>query len=133
MSLFKFGSFEAEVDFTDIDFLENLDEAKKQLNETYKKVPKTGKAKDIILREIAASDAFFDALFGEGAGYAIRDGRNSLKVCIDAMAALNDAEDENAKEINQSREKYMVQNHGNRQQRRSYQKNNKNNYQRKQG
>ena len=29
MSLFKYGNLEVEIDFTDVDFLENLDEAKK--------------------------------------------------------------------------------------------------------
>ena len=133
MSLYKFGNFEAEVDFTDADFLENLEEAKERLNEAEKKVPKTGRAKDIILQEVAASDAFFDTLFGDGAGYAIRDGRNSIKVCISAMEALNAAEDEDSKEIQQSREKYMVQNHGNRQHRRAYKKNDKGTYKGKQG
>ena len=132
MSLWKFGNFEAEVNFSDADFLDKVEEAKRQLGEAEKRIPATGKSRDIILSEVAASDAFFDTLFGEGAGYAIRDGRNSIKVCIGAMEALNVAEVEDSKEIKQTREKYMVQNHGNRQQRKAYQKNNKNQHKGKQ-
>ena len=29
MSLFKYGNLEAEIDFTDVDFLEDLEEAKR--------------------------------------------------------------------------------------------------------
>ncbi len=31
MSLFKFGDLEAEIDFTDVQFLENLDDAKEPI------------------------------------------------------------------------------------------------------
>lgn len=133
MSLFKFGNFEAEVDFTDLDFLERLEYAKQRLNETEKKVPKTGSVKEIIMGELEASDIFFDTLFGDGAGYEIRGGRNSVKVCIEAMQALNEAEDSDSMFINQTRDKYSVQNRGNRQQRRQHEKNSKKNYPRKQG
>ena len=42
MSLWKFGNFEAEVDFTDADFLDVLEEAKAEMFEAGKKVPITG-------------------------------------------------------------------------------------------
>ena len=42
MSLWKFGNFEAEVDFTDADFLDVLEEAKAEMFEAGKKVPMTG-------------------------------------------------------------------------------------------
>ena len=48
MSLWKFGDFEAEVDFTDADFLDVLEEAKAEMFEAGKKVPITGKQSDII-------------------------------------------------------------------------------------
>lgn len=40
MSLFKFGQLEAEVDFTDADFLETIEEAKKTLTKDMVEVPK---------------------------------------------------------------------------------------------
>ena len=43
MSLFTFGDLEVEIDFTDVDFLENLEEAKRLMQEEAKQVPKTGK------------------------------------------------------------------------------------------
>lgn len=132
MSLFKFGNFEAEVDFTDLDFIDRLEKAKQLLNESENKVSKTGSAKEIIMEEVEASDVFFDTLFGAGAGKEIRCGKNSIRVCVEAMNALSDAEEVDSKFIKQMSNKYSVQNHGNRQQRRAYQKNNKNNYQRKQ-
>lgn len=133
MSLFKFGDFEAEVDFMDADFLETLEEAKRLLSEKEKQVPKTGQVREIILAEVAASDIFFDTLFGEGAGVAIRNGRNSVKVCLEAMDALRAVESDDADYLNQTREKYAVQEHGNRQQRRQYNKQNSKNYNRNQG
>lgn len=133
MSLFKFGDFEAEVDFMDADFLETLEEAKKKLFEQEKQVPKTGTVREIILAEIAASDIFFDTLFGEGAGVAVRNRRNSVKVCMEAMDALRMVESDDAEYLNHAREKYAVQEHGNSQQRRQYNKQNSKNYNRNQG
>ena len=48
MSLFKYGNLEAEIDFTDADFLDRIDEAKQNLEEDMKGIPKTGKAADIV-------------------------------------------------------------------------------------
>ena len=53
MSLWKFGNFEAEVDFTDADFLDVLEEAKAEMFEAGKKVPITGKQSDIIRAQCA--------------------------------------------------------------------------------
>lgn len=133
MSLFKFGNFEAEVDFMDADFLDTLEEAKRLLSEREKQVPKTGEIREIILAEVAASDIFFDTLFGEGAGVSVRDGRNSVKACMEAMEALRMIERDDVAYLNQTREKYVVQDHGNRQQRRQYNKQNSKNYNRNQG
>lgn len=48
MSLFKFGDFETEVDFTDADFLTDLEYAQEKLSEDAAKVPKTGKNSRIV-------------------------------------------------------------------------------------
>ena len=48
MSLFKYGDLEREIDFTDVEFLENLDEAKKLIKKEAAQVPKVGKTADII-------------------------------------------------------------------------------------
>ena len=62
MSLWKFGDFEAEVDFTDADFLDVLEEAKAEMFEAGKKVPITGKQSDIIRAQCACFYVFFDTL-----------------------------------------------------------------------
>ena len=48
MSLWKFGDFEADVDFTDADFLDAIDEAKAAMHEAEQNVPVVGKNSDII-------------------------------------------------------------------------------------
>ena len=92
MSLWKFGNFEAEVDFTDADFLDVLEEAKAEMFEAGKKVPITGKQSDIIRAQCACFYVFFDTLFGEGAGERILCGKNSIKLCNEAAESLLDFE-----------------------------------------
>lgn len=132
MSLFKFGNFEAEVDFTDADFLDNLENAKNELDEQLKHVQKTGKMSDIVRSQCACFYAFFDTLFYEGASQEMYQGKNSLELCVQSAESLLKYQREEDARVKQSYDRYYVQNHGNRQQRRAYQKNNKNNYQRKQ-
>ena len=43
MSLWKFGDFEADVDFTDADFLDAIDKAKAAMHEAEQNVPVVGK------------------------------------------------------------------------------------------
>ena len=92
MSLWKFGNFEAEVDFTDADFLDVLEEAKAEMFEAGKKVPITGKQSDIIRAQCACFYVFFDTLFGDGAGERILCGKNSIKLCTEAAESLLDFE-----------------------------------------
>lgn len=68
MSLWKFGDFEAEVDFTDADFLDVLEEAKAEMFEAEQNVPVVGKNSDIIRARCACFYVFFDTLFGEEQG-----------------------------------------------------------------
>ena len=110
MSLWKFGDFEAEVDFTDADFLDVLEEAKAEMFEAGKKVPITGKQSDIIRAQCACFYVFFDTLFGEGAGERILCGKNSIKLCNEAAESL------------QQFPHPQPQPNGNRQQRRNHQK-----------
>ena len=61
MEIFKFGDLEAEIDFTDADFLENLEEAKELLQEEAKKTPVTGKTADIIRAQCRCYFNFFES------------------------------------------------------------------------
>lgn len=128
MSLWKFGGFEAEVDFTDADFLDRLFYAKKELQKEMGKVPKTGKISDAVRAQCACYYSFFDALFGDGAGEAMFEGKNSMSLCIEASEALAAIEDKQLNDYTQKASKYQVQQHGNRQQRRAQQKNSKKNF-----
>ena len=122
MSLFKYGNLEAEIDFTDADFLENLDEAKKLMADEAAQVPKTGKTADIIRAQCQCYFNFFDRVIGEGAHEEMFHGRTSLNSCLDATDALLKFENDEALKLNEKYSDYMVQQHGNRQQKRNYNK-----------
>ena len=99
MSLWKFGNFEAEVDFTDADFLDAIDEAKAAMHEAEQNVPVVGKNSDIIRAQCSCFYVFFDTLFGDGAGERILCGKNSIKLCNEAAESLLDFETAEAKGI----------------------------------
>lgn len=122
MSLFKFGNLEAEIDFTDAEFLENLDEAKKLIKEEAAQVPKTGKTADIIRAQCQCYFNFFDRVIGEGAHEDMFQGKVSLNTCLDAGDALLKFENDETTRLNGRYSKYVVQQHGNRQQKRNYNK-----------
>lgn len=127
MSLWKFGKFEKEVDFTDADFLDKLDEAKKAMQEQIARVPKTGKNGDIIRAQVKCFKDFFDTLFGENASDKMFEGRTSLELCVQAAHSISEFEKTENRRIDEAYSKYYVQGHGNRQQRRAQNKG-KNNY-----
>ena len=114
MGIFKFGDLEAEIDFTDADFLENLEEAKM--------TPVTGKAADIIRAQCRCYFNFFDRVIGDGAHEAMFCGKTSLNLCIEAVEALEKFENADVERINEKYSEYTIQQHGNRQQRRNYNK-----------
>lgn len=122
MSLFKFGNLEAEIDFTDAEFLENLDEAKKLIKEEAAQVPKTGKTADIIRAQCQCYFNFFDRVIGEGAHEDMFGGKTSLNSCLDATDALLAFENSEAVKMNERYSEYTVKQHGNRQQKRNYNK-----------
>ena len=137
MSLWKFGDFEAEVDFTDADFLDAIEDAKAAMYEEQKNVPVVGKNSDIIRAQCACFYVFFDTLFGEGAGERILRGKNSVMLCNEAAESLLAFEDAETKAFESKYGKYepnrnapqqfpQSYQNGNRQQRRSQQRKNKN-------
>lgn len=120
MSLFTFGDLEVEIDFTDVDFLENLEEAKRLMQEEAKQVPKTGKTADIIRAQCQCYFNFFDRAIGEGAHVAMFSGKTSLNLCLNATDALLAFENDEAVKMNERYSKYTVRQHGNREQKRNY-------------
>ena len=126
MSLFKYGDLERDIDFTDVEFLEKLDEAKELSKEEAAQVPRVGKTADIIRAQCQCYFNFFDRVIGEGAHEEMFGGKTSLNACLNATDALLAFENKEADKLNQKYGNYTVQQHGNRQQRRKYDKNNRN-------
>lgn len=122
MGIFKFGDLEAEIDFTDADFLENLEEAKRLLQEEAKMTPVTGKTADIIRAQCRCYFNFFDRIIGDGAHGSMFCGKTSLNLCIEAVEELKKFENADTERINEKYSEYTIQQHGNRQQRRNYNK-----------
>lgn len=140
MSLWKFGDFETDVDFTDADFLDAIEEAKAVMSEAQNNIPVVGRSSDIVRAQCACYYAFFDTLFGEGAGDRIFCGRNSIKLCNEAAESLLAIEAAESKELESKYAKYTPntgnvqpqylhpQYGGNHQNRRSNKKSNKKRY-----
>lgn len=85
-------------------------------------VPKTGKAADIIRAQCQCYFNFFDRIIGEGAHKDMFQGKTSLNLCIDATDALLKFENDESLKLNEKYSGYMVQQHGSRQQKRNYNK-----------
>lgn len=127
MSLFKYGEFEIELDFTDADTLAAIEDAYEKMQEDIKKLPKTGRISEIIMAQNVVYDDFFDSFMGEGAsGMMFRT--NSLEQRIDAAEQLADFRFKEDERFYGRVEKFRVNktenNPGNREQRRNSQKKN---------
>ncbi len=122
MSQWKFGNFETEIDFTDVDFLDRIDEGKQLMQEAENHVLKVGKNSDIIRSHCEVFYAFFDHVFGRDAREAMFEGKTNLMLCVKASESLSAFEKQEANRIDSMYKKYEVKNHGNRQQRRTYNK-----------
>lgn len=96
MSLWKYGKFQTEIDFTDADFMERLEVAYENLKKDGETVIKTGKQSEIIKSQVACFEKFFDSVFEDGASEKIMQGRKSVELCIkvsDSLAKFREAED----------------------------------------
>ncbi len=133
MSLFKYGDLEREIDFTDVDFLENLAKAQDLLQEEVAQVPKVGKTADIIRAQCQCYFNFIDRVIGKGAHEEMFQGKTSLSKCFDAIDALREFENDTANALSGKYEEYTVQQHGNRQQRRKYDKSRNKNHNKNRG
>ena len=111
-----------KVKVDDLQLVGLLEEAKKLLQEEAKKTPVTGKTADIIRAQCRCYFNFFDRIVGDGAHEAMFRGKTSLNLCIEATEALKQFENADAERINEKYSEYTIQQHGNRQQRRNYNK-----------
>lgn len=133
MSLWRFNDFEAEIDITDADFYDKLDEAQRQLEYDFKRTPVTGKKSDMIRAQVKCFTNFFDAMFYPGAGDVITGGKCSLEECFKATDSLSEFIARDSGRVEKDYSKYTPQNTGNRQQRRQYNKQEARNYNRNKG
>ena len=127
MSLFRFGKLEAEVDFTDANTLDVIDEAYDRLMGDIKTLPVVGKASDIVRAQNTVYDRFFDAILGDGASEKMFVGSASLEKRIDAAESLADFREKEDDRFTGRLDGYQVKKPSvNREQRRNYQKQKKN-------
>lgn len=122
MSRWKFGIFETEVDLTDADFLDRLEEAQNKLDEESKAIPVVGKNSEIIRRQVECFANFFDYLFGDGTSKKMYEGKCSLDLAMRSAAEFRAFSDAEGHRVVASYEKYEVNAQGNREQRRNYNK-----------
>ena len=92
------------------------------MQEEAKQIPKTGKTADIIRAQCQCYFNFFDRAIGEGAHEVMFGGKTSLNSCLDAADALLAFENSEAVKMNERYSEYTVKQHGNRQQKRNYNK-----------
>ena len=82
----------------------------------------TDKTADIISAQFQFYFNFFDRIIGEGAHEEMFQGKISLNACLDAADELLKFENDEATKLNGRYSEYTIQQHGNRQQRRNYNK-----------
>lgn len=122
MSLFKFGDFEAELDFTDADVLDSIDAAYEKLMEELKGCPKEGKVAEIIDAQNACYDKYYNSILGSSASELMFGTSRSFKKRLDAADELRKYSDDENDALSARMEKYQVNKPKNREQRRNYQK-----------
>lgn len=120
MSIWRFGKFETEVDFTDADFMDSLETAQEQLAIQSKDTLKVGKKSDIIRSQVECFAQFFNTLFGPGTSEKLYQGKTSLELAIQSAEAFSKFGEQEGRRMDNSYSRYYV--NGNRQQRRSSQK-----------
>lgn len=121
MSLWKFGNFEADVDFTDVDFLDAIERAYDILEEDAKSLPVDGRPSAIARAQIECYDRFFENIFGEGVCNQMFDSM-SLERRLDAAEQLAKFREKEDSRFNDRVSGYTVKK-PNRAERRASQKN----------
>lgn len=75
-----------DADFTDADFIETLETARKKVIEDCDKVDlKNLSTAEGIRQECKIIKDFFDFVFGDGTSEKLFGNKNSLKICLDAF------------------------------------------------
>jgi len=88
MKLFKVGEFEAEIDPTDVAFVKKYEKAADAYNERVVRLPKEGRASEILHETCKLFFETFDAVFGKGTSTKMFGKRESVAACVDAFGQL---------------------------------------------
>lgn len=123
MGLFTYGNYEKELDFTDVEFQEKLEQAQENLMQGVKMLPKTGKISEIMRAQAELYDNYLEHVLGEDAPAVMFD-TMSLEKRLDAIELLADCRERSDSAMQKRNEKYVV--NKNREQRRREQKGPKN-------
>lgn len=102
MSLFKYGEFEKELDFSDPDFLDRIEEANSKMKRKAQNIPTTGKQTNIVRKQVEILDAFFDEVLGAGASKEMFDSKSALKR-TEAFQALQEAQTVDTRKMDEAR------------------------------
>lgn len=96
-----------DVDFTDADFLQKIEEgSKKVFEETEKNKNNQLSVADGIRKECEILKDFIDYILGENASEMIFKGKNSLNLCLKAFEDIINERDKQIKNINEFVNKY---------------------------
>ena len=109
MSLFKYGKFEKELDFTDVDFQEKLENAYDAFEDDTKHLPTTGKISYIYAAQVECYDAFLDNVLGENAVKLMFGEKRSLESRVNAMERLANLRIESDQKLEERFSQFMVQ------------------------
>lgn len=120
MSLWKFGKFETELDFTDVDFLDAIENAYDILEADAKVLPVEGRPSVIARAQVECYDRFFENIFGKGVCEQLFDSK-SLEKRLDAVEQLARFREKEDDRFNNRVNRYAVKK-PNRAERRAYQK-----------
>lgn len=127
MSLFKYGEFEKELDFTDPDFLDTIDTANKRMKKRTEQLSPTGSKIELAREQVNIIDDFFDDVLGDGASKKMFSSNSAMKR-VEAMNTMKTVQMADEMTVAEMRSQFEVFQHthaGNRQQRRAYNKNHK--------
>ena len=88
MKVFKVGEFEAEIDPTDVAFVKKYEKAADAYNASVTRLPKEGRASDILHATCKLFFDTFDAIFGKGTSGKMFGKQESVQACVDAFGQL---------------------------------------------
>lgn len=87
-TVFEYNGKQWEFDIADADTSDTFERAVRNMEETSKAIPKTGKSSDAIRAQCKIIKNFFDDCFGAGAGEDICTAKDNVSVCYNAYAAF---------------------------------------------